>query len=282
MNNEADTRHLYDWLSRYNLWLNWWRYRDRDAELTMHKTLRPPADAGYEGAATWLYVNDLALEAARVPEAPRVLDAGCGFGGTMFRWYEKVGGRYDGLTLSRVQQRVAERVARKRGIADCRFLLQSYDDPLDGLYDTVVVIEALIHSPDFATSFENLWRAVKPGGTMVIVEDVARASAPSDPDFTVIREHWGLADVPDDEAYARAMDRADLELIQDDDHSAGYVTQSLEENARRERQYRRLHRLLPFAGVRVVLDAYIGGVALERLHQNGHFRYRLLAMRKRG
>ena len=57
-----------------------------------------------------------------LPAAPRVLDAGCGFGGTMFHWHRRVGGRHDGLTLSNVQVDVGERHARAQGIADaCRF-----------------------------------------------------------------------------------------------------------------------------------------------------------------
>ena len=121
--------HYYDWLSRYVQLSNWLAYRDRFAGFTMHKSLKPPGDprddrgdlrAGLE------YCNDRMLAVARehgLPAAPRVLDAGCGFGGTMFHWQRRVGGRHDGLTLSKVQLDVGERHARAQGIADaCRFL----------------------------------------------------------------------------------------------------------------------------------------------------------------
>lgn len=142
---------FYDWLSRYVQLSNWLSYRDRFAAFTMHKRLCVPTQAGGAGGRTagLEYVNDRLLEVADVaglPPEPRVLDAGCGFGGTVFHWQRRIGGRYDGLTLSRVQLGVARREARRRGIeASCRFHLQSYDAALERDFDAVVAIESLIH-----------------------------------------------------------------------------------------------------------------------------------------
>ncbi|MGH8471556.1 MAG: SAM-dependent methyltransferase, partial [Gammaproteobacteria bacterium] len=100
---------FYDWLSRYVQLSNWLSYRDRFAAFTMHKRLCIPTQAGLAlGRTAGLeYVNDRLLEVAGLPPEPRVLDAGCGFGGTVFHWQRRIGGRNDGLTLSRVQLGVA-------------------------------------------------------------------------------------------------------------------------------------------------------------------------------
>src|SRR5918995_5146884 len=89
---------LYDWLSRYTRLRNALRLRERDGSLTMHKALRLPADESraYPARFAALYIDDAALAAAALPPHPRVLDAGCGFGGTIFRWHQRVGGQYDG------------------------------------------------------------------------------------------------------------------------------------------------------------------------------------------
>ena len=156
----------------------WLRPKDGrlGADLTMHKTLAIPEDekaAAYGEAERCLYINDRALEAADLPPEPKVLDAGCGFGATVFRWQGRIGGTYDGLTLSRVQQRLARREARRRGLEEhCRFHLRSYDDHIDDFFDVVVSIEALIHSPDFERTFAHLVGCLKENGTMVIVEDI--------------------------------------------------------------------------------------------------------------
>jgi SAM-dependent methyltransferase len=270
---------LYDWLSRFNLLANWLLFGHPRADLTMHKTLRIPAAlAGtYGKAESRLYIADRALAAAALPPAPRVLDAGCGFGGTVFRWQQRVGGSYDGLTVSRVQWRVARREARRRGLAaDCRFHLRSYDGPLGGGYDAVVSIEALIHSPSFAGTWANLVSALRPGGKLVVVEDVPCDEALGDPDLAVIRERWALGAVPTAAAYRAALAGGSLRVLLDEDLSDGFATRPAAELAAAEARYRRAHALLPIAGVRFVLAAYLGGVALERLYQRGLVRYRLI------
>src|SRR5205823_1743771 len=102
---------FYDWLSRYVQFSNWVAYRDRFAAFTMHKRLRVPTGAGSNAGPTagLEYVNDHLLEVAGLPAGSHVLDAGCGFGGTVFHWQARIGGCYDGLTLSRVQRSVAQR-----------------------------------------------------------------------------------------------------------------------------------------------------------------------------
>ena len=97
--NRRQVTGLYDWLSRFNLLSNRVMFGSTTADLTMHKTLRIPDECieKYRGANQRLYIVDLALEAANLPHHPEVLDAGCGFGGTVFRWQERVGGTYDGL-----------------------------------------------------------------------------------------------------------------------------------------------------------------------------------------
>src|SRR5439155_1164148 len=91
------------------------------------------------------YLRRWVDEVAGPTEGAHVLDAGCGFGGTVFHWRARVGGRYEGLTLSRVQLDVARREARRRGVDDvCSFHLRSYDEHLAPEFDVVVAIESLI------------------------------------------------------------------------------------------------------------------------------------------
>jgi hypothetical protein len=49
---------------------------------------------------------------------------------------------------------------------------------------------------------------------------------------------------------------------------------------RLERTYSVLHRRIPLPPVRTVVSAYLGGIALERLHGLGDVHYRLLVARK--
>lgn len=276
---------LYDWLSRYTRLRNALRFGEPDGSLTMHKILRLPADESRACPAPLapLYIDDAALAAAALPPHPRVLDAGCGFGGTVFRWHQQVGGRYDGLTLSRVQWKVARREARRRGVeAACRFHLRSYDAPIAPVYDAVVAIEALVHSSCLERTVANLAGALKPGGRLVVAEDIPPRAldAASDPDVRLLKECWNLVDVPAEEDYRLALARSGLRLVRASDHSAYVVARSPAVLKRREAVYAAIRRMLPFAGPRFVVDALRGGLALERLYRRGLMRYRILVARK--
>jgi cyclopropane fatty-acyl-phospholipid synthase-like methyltransferase len=274
----------YDWLSRYVQLANWLAYRDRFASFTMHKRLSVPPGTEGEGRRTagLEHVNKRLLEAADLSPKPRVLDAGCGFGGTIFHWHSRLGGSYDGLTLSRVQLRVARREARRRGIdADCRFHLQSYDAPISGTYDAVVAIESLIHSRDLNTTISNLARSLRPGGLMILLDDMAKVNLDSEaPDEArALCIHWGCARYAMEEDYKRALDDASMNVI----HEENLTPQVQPRNAavldRLEATYNRLYKLIHLTSARTVLSAYIGGLALERLYLKKAVCYRLIVAR---
>jgi hypothetical protein len=52
--------------------------------------------------------------------------------------------------------------------------------------------------------------------------------------------------------------------------------------ARQERILARLKRAVPLAPVRTITSAFLGGVALERLHGSGDVGYRLIVARRPG
>jgi SAM-dependent methyltransferase len=272
----------YDWLSRYVQVANWLAYRDRFAGFTMHKTLTAPSGGG---AATGLsYVNDHLFDVAAPHLGPgaRVLDAGCGFGGTVFHWHARAGGRYDGLTLSRVQLDVATREARRRGVSgDCRFHLRSYDAPIDGEHDVVVAIESLIHSPDLVATVKNLASTLRPGGALLILDDMAEVplDAARPHEAALLRNHWGCDPYSTYAGYRLAVESAGLTVTHDEDLSPLMQPRPPRELDGAERRYAALHRWLPVGGARTIASAYLGGIALERLHRSGHVHYRLLVGR---
>lgn len=271
---------FYDWLSRYVQFSNWVAYRDRYAAFTMHKRLRVPAGSGsHSGPTAGLeYVNDHLLEVAGLPPEPHVLDAGCGFGGTAFHWQSRIGGRYDGLTLSRVQRGIAQREAERRGVAGvCRFHLQSYDAALPADFDAVVAIESLIHSADLAWTIPNLAKALRPGGLLLILDDMATGALDRlrPAEAALLARHWGCAHYPSEEDYRDGLARAGLTLLHEEDLSGLMLPRDEEVLDRLEKTYARVHRAIPLPPVRMVVSAFLGGIALERLHGSGEVHYRL-------
>jgi cyclopropane fatty-acyl-phospholipid synthase-like methyltransferase len=276
---------LYDWLSQYERLRHAIRFGK--GLPPMHKTLQPPEEVRREYAerSAHHYTEDFALAAAKLPSSPRVLDAGCGFGGTIFRWRERAGGDYDGLTLSRVQWKVARREARRRGLlGHCHFHQKSYDDPLPMAYNAVVAIEALIHSRSLPWTIGNLARALKPGGRLVLVEDMASPELDPhlDADARMLRKCWRLAGLPSTRAYRALLMENGLRIVQEQDHSEHVVTKSPAQLNRSSALFSAIRATLPLPGPCFVADALLGGLALERLYRRRLVSYRLLVGRKAG
>lgn len=251
------------------------------AEGSTHRFLAA-ADGSAKAAAPG-ELDRTVLEAAvdaGLPKSPTVLDAGCGLGGTIFHWHKQLGGAYDGLTLSPEQRRRAELEAERRTISDrCRFQVRSYHDPLAGPYDAAVAIESLAHSADPAGAIANIAGALRPGGLLLIVDDMPdEDTQPSV--LAAFKSNWRCPVLLDHDGFRTAFACADLSVVREID-----LTQRL-----RPRPLAWLkilialfsigRHLAPTTAMRGVIEAFIGGFQLEALYRLRAMRYRLIVARR--
>lgn len=245
----------------------------RDA-LTVHRALADPRAAG---RPTTRRIHDL-LRAHLPPSRPlAVLDAGCGYGGTMIDLASGVDGRFHGLTLSARQAAIGTREARRRGLADrVALTCRSYDAPPDGPFDAVIAIESLAHSADPARSLSALASVLRPGGRFLIVDDMPEAAALGSADLATFMRGWRCPALWSRESYAAAFARLGLSLVAERDLTAELRPRGEATLRRLEGLNRFAHRAIAVPGWRMVMDSHHGGLALERLYRQGLMRYRLL------
>jgi SAM-dependent methyltransferase len=272
-------------IARYYAWL------DRLAQLRsmrgesgsqaqpIHRALRDP-DGGPPSPAV---IHRLIQGAVPLPESPRILDAGCGYGATAFDLQARTGGTWLGITLSPVQVRRATAEAERRGLsAQLRFAVQSYDSPLPGPFDLAIAIESLIHSPDPAASIANIAASLAPGGHLAIVDDMPEPplSAADEADLALFKRMWRCPVAPPAHAWRAALTDAGLTLVADRDLTPLILLGAPDDlRAIRARQQRRAFWLgLVGAGLREEAD--IGGRTLELLQIRGAVKYRMLVARK--
>ena len=245
----------------------------------IHRALRDP-DGGPPSPTV---IHRLILNCATLPPAPRVLDAGCGYGATAFDLQPRTGGTWLGITLSPIQVQRATAEAARRGLsAQLRFALQSYDAPLPGPFDLIIAIESLIHSTNPAASIANLAAHLAPDGHLVIVDDMPEPDLPpeDEADLALFKRMWRCPAAPPAPAWRGAIEGAGLALIHEQDLTPLILLGNPAElRAIRARQRRRAFWLgLVGGGLREQAD--IGGRTLELLHLRGAVRYRLMAARK--
>ncbi len=279
----------YAWLARFQDAAGLVAHDTGQATFTVHRRLR---NAAGEVSGEVLHERLLrALDLTDDPAAPavlEVLDAGCGLGGTIFAVQARRGGRHLGITLSPEQAARATAEAARRGLAEaCRFAVRDYDAPLADLapggFDLIVAIESLAHSPDPPATIERLAARLRPGGRLLVVDDVPLDSlAPDDPDFVAFRAGWLCPAVAAHGTLLRAFTAAGLTPCHDED-----LTPLM-----RQRDEARVHTLLRLnrlaaavlgrtrAGI--LLGSLHGGLMLERLYRRELMRYRLIVGRAAG
>jgi len=272
-------------IARYYAWLDrlsqLYAMRDESGSQAqpIHRALRDPAG----GSPSPTIIHRLILEALALPENPRILDAGCGYGATAFDLQPRTGGNWLGITLSPIQVQRATAEAERRALSPhIRFALQSYDAPLPGPFDLAIAIESLIHSTNPASSIANIAASLAPGGHLAIVDDMPEPNlAPSDEaDLALFKRMWRCPIAPPAPAWRQALAAAGLTLTHEQDLTPLILLGNPDDlRATRARQQRRAFWLgLIGRGLREQAD--IGGRTLELLHLKGAVRYRLMIARK--
>jgi cyclopropane fatty-acyl-phospholipid synthase-like methyltransferase len=201
-----------------------WHYRlicgDRD-NLALHY--------GYWDAETRTHadavvrMNRALADAADVRPGDRILDAGCGNGGSSLWLARERGATCLGLTLVPTQAERGNRHAERRGLAErCRLKVADYGRTGldDASFDLVWAQESLCHAPHKREVLREWRRLLAPGGR-VMISDGFRTRRDAPPDDDAILRTWldgwvipDLATVPELMADLEAAGFTDV-VIQD-------------------------------------------------------------------
>jgi 2-polyprenyl-3-methyl-5-hydroxy-6-metoxy-1,4-benzoquinol methylase len=269
----------YDRLAQWTASARRFGYGGGHDHLTVHRALADPR-AG--GRATVTRLHDILLGALPAPPSGHVLDAGCGFGGTMLDLATRSAARFTGLTLSERQAAVGRAAAAKAGLADrIAIEVRSYDSPPQGPFDLAIAIESLAHSPHPDSSIGAIAARLAPGGKIAIVDDMPELQARGTRDLELFQSGWRVPALAGAAEIKAMLALRGLAIVGDHDLTEELRPRTLSRIAALETLNRALHRLAPSAGLRELLDSYGGGLALERLYRTALMRYRLIIAEKR-
>lgn len=116
-----------------------------------------------------------------VTSASRILDAGCGVGGSARFLADRFQAEVLGVTLSPVQAAAAEKFSKNAGLEN-RVRFQVRDmmtlGPADGPFDLIWSVESAEHLADKKGLLENFYRLLAPGGRLLLATWCHRLTPP--------------------------------------------------------------------------------------------------------
>ena len=121
-------------------------------------------------------MNRIMAERVAIGQSDRVLDAGCGLGGSSIWLAENYGPQVLGITLAESQVRRARRYARKRGVHQrVEFEVADYcKTPFqDASFDVIWGLESICYAIDKRAFIAEAYRLLRPGGRLVVADGFA-------------------------------------------------------------------------------------------------------------
>lgn len=260
----AGVRRYYD--------ANTWKFLLTGGQRALHRELWAPGVTSR--AAALHHTHELVLAELGTDDR-RVLDLGCGVGTAALYLARRRPLEVVGVTISPAQVRLAERYAARGGPrpGGVTFRVADYTDlPRDlGGFDLAFAVESFVHADPAPAFFREAARALRPGGALVVVDDI-RTTEADDPRVDDFRAGWHVSSLLTVERAAALAADVGLELVASRDLSA------LQRLGRpRDRLVRALQPVLrPLRGRSAWADSMVGGDALQRCHRAGLLEYRLL------
>jgi len=159
----------------------------------------------------------------------------------------------------------------------------SYDAPLPRRFNLVFGIESLIHSAAPAATIANLAGSLCQGGRFIVVDDMpAESIAPQyAADLAGFKRMWRCPVLPTDGQWAQHLEAAGCTVEDVRDLSALMSPRPEAEVVAELAAVARRRRWRDLLGLRMVADAQVGGLLLERLTREGASRYMMIIARKR-
>ena len=144
----------------------WW---DLKNSLSLHYGIWEEGTHSF--AEALVNTNKIMMELGQISESDKVLDAGCGVGGTAMYLHNTKKARVTGITLSEKQLLFATSNAKKRNVGDkVAFFLMDFTDTSfeDNSFDVVWACESVCHASDKLAFMKEAYRILKKGGRLII------------------------------------------------------------------------------------------------------------------
>lgn len=259
----------------------WWKL---DASMGLHYGVWEPGIHNLKDAV--VNTNRQLMLLGEVAKGARVLDAGCGVGGSSIFLAKEKRCQVQGITLSARQVASATQYAHQHGVQDIvRFAQKDYTDTgyASGSFDIVWAIESMQTAQDKSLFFEEVSRILKRGGKLLIADCFKSRSydVNQERDMLTMLNGWAISDILTLAELDHIAARYGLSLV-----GSRKVTQEVRPSVNRI-YWAALAGMIGTKAYNLVYNAtyfskihYKTGLAQYKTYHRGLWDYELLALQK--
>lgn len=163
--------------------------------------------------------NEVLAEMAAIKSTDRVLDAGCGVGGSSLFLAKTIGCQTTGITLSKKQaQTAAQKAAKQQLSSKCNFQVMDFCNTTfaNNTFDVVWAIESFCHAPCKESVVREAFRVLKPGGRLIVADGFQLKPHLNDAEHISMQtwiRGWGCDHLESVESFEGALKKAHFEAI---------------------------------------------------------------------
>jgi tocopherol O-methyltransferase len=236
-----------------------------------------------------LRMNAVLAQHAQIGMHDRVLDAGCGYGGSSLWLAEQIGCKVVGISVVPSQVQQAREIAHQRGLSHLvgfeamDFCATTFPD---SSFDVAWFLESAVHAQQKDAVITEAGRLLRPGGRLVIAEYMLREHLTQEEyqQFSAWLSGWAMPGLLEVDAYRHLLKHAGfrVEICQD---ITEYVRPSIEHLGKLRLPTLPWARVITWVGkglsrLRLYskdrLDNVEAGICMSKLLRQGMWRYVLL------
>jgi cyclopropane fatty-acyl-phospholipid synthase-like methyltransferase len=231
--------------------------------------------------------NRFLVAAGEVAAGDRVLDAGCGIGGSAIWLASTLGAQVTGITISPKQLAVARAHAARAAVQEhTSFLLRDYTDTglAGGSFDVFWAIESACYADNLGRFAREAWRVLAPTGRLVIADGfLEREPATEDEHgwYRSLLDGWVLSRLRSASAVVAALAAAGFRDIRVWDKSSDVLpsARALERRCRLSYHVTQLGQWMGLLDP-ILMRNNLAGQSQYQLLRAGVASYRVIAARK--
>ncbi len=172
--------------------------------------------------------NEVLAEFGGIQKGARVVDAGCGLGQSSLWLNQHYNANVTGITLVPKQVETIQKFIAKHDIKNVNFMVADYlKMPFeDNSVDIVWAVEALCHAQDKSLFYKEAFRVLKPGGKVLIAENL-RLARPMDAEKEALLKEifhaWAIPDIDTAAEHQSHAEKAGFKLFKNRDVTANMM-----------------------------------------------------------